>query len=294
MIKSIDEMAQVGMHLGHQARKWNPKMAPYIYTQRNGIHIIDLIQTYSHLKEVSQFLTKSASEGKTFLFVGTKKQATRLIAKTALQCDSFFVNQRWLGGMLTNWKTIKTSITHLGLLEWKQKTGEFEKLPKKEAANRKKEIEKLRKYLGGLKAMYSRPDIVIIVGQPEEMNAVRECQKLGIPTVTILDTDCDPSLADLFVPANDDSIASLRLILNQFLHDIQTGQKEFRGVDAKQHVERKPLIGKTVQDVNPYPVKKLNPKSRVKPSSTLQSKTSIPNNDLVELQPKPRLPKPNV
>lgn len=294
MIKSIDEMAQVGMHLGHQARKWNPKMAPYIYTQRNGIHIIDLIQTYSHLKEVSQFLTKSASEGKTFLFVGTKKQATRLIAKTALQCDSFFVNQRWLGGMLTNWKTIKTSITHLGLLEWKQKTGEFEKLPKKEAANRKKEIEKLRKYLGGLKAMYSRPDIVIIVGQPEEMNAVRECQKLGIPTVTILDTDCDPSLADLFVPANDDSIASLRLILNQFLQDIQTGQKRFRGVDAKQHVERKPLIGKTVQNVNPYPVKKLNPKSRVKPSSTLQSKTSIPNNDLVELQPKPRLPKPNV
>ena len=294
MIKSIDEMAQVGMHLGHQARKWNPKMAPYIYTQRNGIHIIDLIQTYSHLKEVSQFLTKSASEGKTFLFVGTKKQATRLIAKTALQCDSFFVNQRWLGGMLTNWKTIKTSITHLGLLEWKQKTGEFEKLPKKEAANRKKEIEKLRKYLGGLKAMYSRPDIVIIVGQPEEMNAVRECQKLGIPTVTILDTDCDPSLADLFVPANDDSIASLRLILNQFLHDIQTGQKRFRGVDAKQHVERKSLIGKTVQNVNPYPVKKSNPKSRVKPSSTLQSKTSIPNNDLVELQPKPRLPKPNV
>ena len=294
MIKSIDEMAQVGMHLGHQARKWNPKMAPYIYTQRNGIHIIDLIQTYSHLKKVSQFLTKSASEGKTFLFVGTKKQATRLIAKTALQCDSFFVNQRWLGGMLTNWKTIKTSITHLGLLEWKQKTGEFEKLPKKEAANRKKEIEKLRKYLGGLKAMYSRPDIVIIVGQPEEMNAVRECQKLGIPTVTILDTDCDPSLADLFVPANDDSIASLRLILNQFLHDIQTGQKKFRGVDAKQHVEQKPLIGKTVQNVNPYPVKKLNPKSRVKPSSTLQSKTSIPNNDLVELQPKPRLPQPNV
>jgi ribosomal protein S2 len=142
--------------------------------------------------------------------------------------------------------------------------------------------------------MYSRPDIVIIVGQPEEMNAVRECQKLGIPTVTILDTDCDPSLADLFVPANDDSIASLRLILNQFLHDIQTGQKKLRGVDAKQHVEQKPLIGKTVQNVNPYPVKKLNPKPRVKPSSTLQSKTSIPNNDLVELQPKPRLPQPNV
>ena len=236
MVKGIDEMAQAGMHLGHQARKWNPKMAPYIYAQRDGIHIIDLIQTHSHLKHVSRFLIKSASQGKTFLFVGTKKQATRLIAKTALQCDSFFVNQRWLGGMLTNWETIKTSITRLSHLEVRERRGEFESLPKKEGAMCKREVERLRKYLGGLKAMCSPPDVVIIVGQPEEMNAVRECRKLGIPSVTILDTDCDPSLADLFVPANDDSIASLRVILNQFLQDIQTGQKLLRG---EKHVATK-------------------------------------------------------
>ena len=227
MVNSIDEMVQVGMHFGHQARKWNPKMAPYIYAERNGVHIIDLIQTYSHLKQVSQFLEESASKGKTFLFVGTKKQASRLIAKTALQCDSFFVNQRWLGGMLTNWKTIKTSIIKLNDLELREKRGEFERLPKKEAATCKKEKERLEKYLGGLKKMFSIPDVVIIIGQPQEMNAVHECQKLGIRSVTILDTDCDPTLADLFVPANDDSVASLRLILNQFLESIRKGQKRF-------------------------------------------------------------------
>ena len=228
MIKSIDEMAEVGMHFGHQARKWNPKMAPYIYAERNGIHIIDLIQTYAHLKQVSQFLIESASQGKTFLFVGTKKQATRLIAKAALQCDSFYVNQRWLGGMLTNWKTIKTSIAKLNDLEFREKRGDFENLPKKEAATCKKEKERLQKYLGGLKKMFAIPDVVIIVGQPEEINAVRECQKLGIRSITILDTDCDPTLADLFVPANDDSVASLRLLLTNFLEDIQKGQKQFQ------------------------------------------------------------------
>lgn len=233
MVNSIDEMVQVGMHFGHQARKWNPKMAPYIYAERNGVHIIDLIQTYSHLKQVSQFLEESANQGKIFLFVGTKKQASRLIAKTALQCDSFFVNQRWLGGMLTNWKTIKTSIIKLNDLELREKRGEFERLPKKEAATCKKEKERLEKYLGGLKKMYSIPDVVIIIGQPQEMNAVRECQKLGIRSVTILDTDCDPTLADLFVPANDDSVASLRLILNQFLESIRKGQKQFLDLRAE-------------------------------------------------------------
>lgn len=220
-------MARVGMHFGHQARKWNPKMAPYIYTEKNGIHIIDLIQSAFFLKKTSKFLRESSAQGKTFLFVGTKKQASRLIAKTALQCSSYFVNQRWLGGMLTNWKTIKTSITQLNDLEIKEKNGELERLPKKEAANAKKEKEKLEKYLGGLKNMITVPDIVIIVGQPEEMNAVRECKKLGLTTVTILDTDCDPMLADFFVPGNDDSVASLQLILNEFLDAIKKGQKDF-------------------------------------------------------------------
>ncbi len=225
MATTIDEMVQVGMHFGHQARKWNPKMAPYIYAERNGIHIIDLIQTYYHLKKATQFLKEAASQDKKFLFVGTKKQATKLIAKTALQCDSYYVNQRWLGGMLTNWKTIKSSILKLNQLETREKNGEFQTLPKKEAASCKKEKERLQKYLGGLKNMAAIPEIVIIVGQLEEMNAVRECQKLGIRSITILDTDCNPTLADLFIPANDDSVASLQLILNSFLEAIREGQK---------------------------------------------------------------------
>lgn len=228
MISTIDKMVEVGMHFGHQVSKWNPKMRPFIYGERNGIHIIDLIQTYWLLKDVNRELTKFARQGKKFLFVGTKKQATRLIANVALECDSFYINQRWLGGILTNWQTLKTSIAKLNNLEKKEVEGYFETLPKKEAAIAKKQKERLHKYLGGVKKMKSLPDIVIIIGQPEEMNAVRECQKLGIRTVTILDTNCDPTLADLFIPANDDSVASLQYILSQFLTAIQLGQKELK------------------------------------------------------------------
>ena len=223
--QTIKKMIYAGMHFGHQKKNWNPKMAPYIYTERNGIHIIDLIQTYIHFQQVCSFLTQSAAEGKTFLFVGTKKQGAKLVAKAALRCDSFYVNQRWLGGMLTNWKTIQTSLAKLIELERKEATGEFLNYSKKETAMLIKEKERLQKYLGGLKGMKKLPDVVIIVGQTEEIHAVYECQKLGISSVTILDTDCDPSLADLFIPANDDSIASLQFILTGFLESIKKGQK---------------------------------------------------------------------
>ena len=224
--QTIKKMIYAGMHFGHQKKNWNPKMAPYIYTERNGIHIIDLIQTYIHFQQVCSFLTQSAAEGKTFLFVGTKKQGARLIAKAALRCDSFFVNQRWLGGMLTNWQTIQTSLKKLIELERQEQSGEFLNYTKKEASSLIKEKERLQKYLGGLKAMKKLPDVVIIIGQTEEIHAVYECQKLGISSVTILDTDCDPSLADLFVPANDDSIASLQFLLTGFIEAIQKGQKK--------------------------------------------------------------------
>lgn len=235
MITKIDEMVKTGVHFGHQAKKWNPKMAPYIYAEKNGIHIIDLIQTYFFLKKTTNFLTAEASQGKTFLFVGTKKQASRLIAKVALSCNSFYVNQRWLGGMLTNWKTIKTSIEKLNHLQ----NLDFSNYSKKEIASFRKEKERLQKYLGGLKNMGSIPDVVIIVGQPDEINAVRECQKLGLRSVTILDTDCDPTLADLFVPANDDSVASLQLILTEFVEAIQKGQKQFFETQKKRDFKSK-------------------------------------------------------
>lgn len=224
MAITIDQMVEMGLHFGHQARKWNPKMAPYIYTKRNGVHIIDLIQTCFHIKQVSQYLTLSASQGKSVLFVGTKKQAADLIAKVATESNSFYVNQRWLGGMLTNWETMKLSISKLNELEMREKTGQLATLSKKEAALLKKQKERLQKYLGGVKDMKKVPDIVVIVGQPEEMNAVGECKKLGIRSITILDSNCDPTVADMFVPANDDSVTSLRFLLNTFLGAILKGQ----------------------------------------------------------------------
>lgn len=228
MVTSIKEMVEAEMHFGHQTRKWNPKMEAYIYAERNGIHIIDLIQTYYHLKTVSAFLMKQTKQGKKILFVGTKKQAAKLVEQAALQCDSYFVNQRWLGGMLTNWKTIKLSIKKLNELEQREKNDEFKILPKKEAATYKKQKEKLQKYLSGLQKMHSVPDIVLIIGQLEEMNAVKECQKLNLRSVTILDTDCDPTLADLFIPANDDSVSSLKIILNEFVQAINLGKKSYQ------------------------------------------------------------------
>lgn len=227
MTITLEQMVQAGMHLGHPARKWNPKMKPFIYTEKDSIHLIDLIKTYVHLNYVCKFLTKSASNGKKILFVGTKKQASNLISETALNCNSFYVNEKWLGGMLTNWKTVYLSTKKLKNLEIQEKKGLFNKLPKKEAANLVKKKEKLNKYLGGMKHMEVLPDIVIIIGQHEEINALKECNKLGIRSISILDTDCDPSLSDLIVPANDDSMPSIKLLLQEFEFSIKQGQEIF-------------------------------------------------------------------
>nr|WVH39939.1 30s ribosomal protein S2 [Ulva dactylifera] len=227
MTITLEQMVQAGMHLGHPARKWNPKMKPFIYTEKDSIHLIDLIKTYVHLNYVCKFLTKSTSNGKKILFVGTKKQASNLIAETALNCNSFYVNEKWLGGMLTNWKTVYLSTKKLKNLEIQEKKGLFNKLPKKEASNLVKKKEKLNKYLGGMKNMEVLPDIVVIIGQHEEINALKECNKLGIRSISILDTDCDPSISDLIVPANDDSMPSIKLLLQEFEFSIKQGQEIF-------------------------------------------------------------------
>lgn len=224
MTLTLEQMVAAGMHFGHQARKWNPKMKPFIYSQRDNIHIIDLIATHTHLNQASKFLTESTSAGQKILFVGTKKQASQLIAKAAIECNSFYVNEKWLGGLLTNWQTIKLSIQKLKLLETKEQNGFLDKLPKKEAACLKKEKVKLGRYLNGIKDMDTIPNIVIIIGQFEEKNAIRECRRLGIRTLTVLDTDCDPSIADLIIPANDDSISSIKLLLGEFVDAIKKGQ----------------------------------------------------------------------
>ena len=200
-------------------------MEPFIYGQRNGIHIIDIVQTLVYLEETKQFLTKQSSDGKTILFVGTKRQAAPIIKSAAEECDSFYVNQRWLGGMLTNWSTIRTCIDKLNAMDKQEEEGKLAQLPKKEVALLMKKREKLEKFFGGIKSMKKPPDIVILIGQPREMNAVLECNKLGIRTITLLDTNCNPALADLFIPANDDSIRSVELILDEFTEAILKGKR---------------------------------------------------------------------
>ena len=212
---SIQSMLESGVHFGHQVRRWNPKMDPYIYGERNGIHIIDVIQTRRLLENVCQYLQKNTNSKTNILFVGTTLQASAIVEDVAKKCSSNYVNQRWLGGMLTNWETMQTCIQKLSNLEREEEMESYQKLPKKEIAIRKKRKEKLQKYFGGMKTMTRTPDLVVIVGQPRELNAVKECRQLNIKTITILDTNCDPSFADLFIPANDDSIQSITLILNQ-------------------------------------------------------------------------------
>ena len=221
---SLSELLEAGVHFGHQARRWNPKMFPYIYTERHGIHIIDLVQTAQLLNEANDLIKNFALDNKTFLFVGTKRQAASIIAEQALRSNSFYVNQRWLGGMLTNWNTIKTRVDRLKSLEEQDKSGIIDQLPKKEAASLRKELEKLKKHLDGIKNMQKIPDVVIIVDQKREVTAIQECVKLGITTLCILDTNCNPDLVDIPIPANDDAIRSIKLIVSKIADAILEGQ----------------------------------------------------------------------
>ena len=200
-------------------------MFPYIYSEINNIHILDLVQSAKLLTEATNYLQQQASQGKTFLFIGTKRQASRLIAQEALRCDSFYVNHRWLGGMLTNWTTLKVRIDKLKSLEQQEADNVFDLLSKKEASLRRKELQKLQKHLNGIKHMTRKPDIAIIVDQKREITAIRECQKLGIPVVSILDTNCDPDLVDIPIPGNDDAVRSIKLILSSLTDSIRVGKK---------------------------------------------------------------------
>ena len=220
----LSQLLEAGVHFGHKSHRWNPKMFPYIYSEVNNIHILDLIQSATLLKKANRVLENAASEGKTFLFVGTKRQATTLIAQEAKRCDSYYVNHRWLGGMLTNWSTVKNRIERLKDLEKQEADGTFDLLSKKEASVRRKELSKLRQHLEGIKTMPDLPDIAIVIDQKREMTAIAECRKLGIPVVSILDTNCDPDLVDIPIPGNDDAVRSIKLILNSLTDSIIRGQ----------------------------------------------------------------------
>ena len=225
-VVTLAELLEAGVHFGHQARRWNPKMFPYIYAERNGIHIIDLVQTSQLLTNACEFVRKSSQEGKKFLFVGTKRQAASVVCQEAERCGSYYINQRWLGGILTNWFTIKTRVERLKDLEQKEESGYLDQLPKKEAASIRKELEKLRKNLNGIKNMKRLPDLVIIIDQKRESTAIQECIKLKIPVISILDTNCDPDLTDIPIPANDDAIRSIKLILGKLADSIYEGNSE--------------------------------------------------------------------
>ena len=221
---TLAQLLEAGVHFGHKAYRWNPKMFPYIYTERNNIHILDLVQSAQLLKEANGYVQSEAAKDQIFLFVGTKRQASSLIAQEAKRCDSYYVNHRWLGGMLTNWVTLKSRIERLKTLEKQEVDQVFDLLPKKEASLRLKELEKLRKHLNGIKDMERLPDVAIIVDQKREITAVRECRKLGIPIISILDTNCDPDLIDIPIPGNDDAVRSIKLILQSLTDSINSGK----------------------------------------------------------------------
>ena len=221
---NLSQLLEAGVHFGHKAYRWNPKMFPYIYSEVNNIHILDLVQSATLLKKANNYLESAASENQTFLFIGTKRQASTLIAQEAKRCNSYYVNHRWLGGMLTNWTTLKERIERLKNLEQQEADGIFNLLTKKEVALRRKELQKLRKHLEGVKTMENLPDVAIIIDQKREMTAIRECRKLGIPIVSILDTNCDPDLVDIPIPGNDDAVRSIKLILKSLTDSIISGK----------------------------------------------------------------------
>ncbi len=212
---SMKQFLEAGVHFGHQTRRWNPKMAPYIYTERNGIDIIDLQKTVGLVDEAYKAIFDIVAQGGTILFVGTKKQASETIAEEATRCGMYYVNERWLGGMLTNFRTIRSRIDRLKKIEKMSEDGTFDLLPKKEVANLKKEQEKLTKNLGGIKDMDRIPDAVFVVDPKKEALCVKEANSLGLTVIGIADTNCDPDELDYVIPGNDDAIRAVKLIVSK-------------------------------------------------------------------------------
>ena len=224
-VVSMKQLLEAGVHFGHQTRRWNPKMAPYIYTERNGIYIIDLQKTVKKLEEAYNFVRETSANGGNILFVGTKKQAQDAIKEEAARCGGYYVNARWLGGMLTNFRTMRTRIDRLAQLRKMEEDGTFAMLPKKEVIKHQGEIEKLEKYLGGVKEMKKIPAALFIVDPRKERNAIAEAKQLCIPVVAIVDTNCDPDEIDYVIPGNDDAIRAVKLIAGKMADAVLEGKQ---------------------------------------------------------------------
>ena len=234
---SMKQLLEAGVHFGHQTRRWNPKMAEYIFAERNGIYIIDLQKTVKYLETAYNFVRDLSMEGKSILFVGTKKQAQDSVKEEAIRCEMPFVNARWLGGMMTNFTTIKLRIRRLNQLRKMEEDGTFELLPKKEVIKLKLEIEKLEKFLGGIQDMKELPGALFIVDPRKERIAVAEAKKLGIPIVAIVDTNCDPDEIDYVIPGNDDAIRAVKLIASAMASAVIEGRQGEQGSAAIEETE---------------------------------------------------------
>jgi small subunit ribosomal protein S2 len=229
---SMKQLLEAGVHFGHQTRRWNPKMAPYIFTERNGIYIIDLQKTVKKIDEAYNFMMEVAATGRPILFVGTKKQAHAAIKEEAERCEMYYVNERWLGGMLTNYKTIATRIKKLNDIKAMEEDGTFDALTKKEVLKLRAEAEKLEKYLGGIKEMKGMPAAMFVVDPKKEKIAVKEAKILGIPVIGIVDTNCDPDDVDYVIPANDDAIRAVRLIAGKMADAVIEGRQGESNTEA--------------------------------------------------------------
>lgn len=233
-IISMKQLLEAGVHFGHQTRRWNPKMAPYIFTDRNGIYIIDLQKTVRKVEEAYNFVKNLVADGGTILFVGTKKQAQDSVKEEAQRCGMFYVNQRWLGGMLTNFQTIRRRIDRLHELERMEENGSLQLLPKKEVAELMHEKERLEKFLGGIKEMRKLPGALFVIDPRKERIAVAEARKLGIPIVAIVDTNCDPDEIDYVIPGNDDAIRAVRLLTGKMADAVLEGRQGEQLAEAAQ------------------------------------------------------------
>ena len=262
MVATMKELLEAGVHFGHQVKRWNPKMKKYIYGERNGIYIIDLQQTSQMLDDAYALVRDYASKGKNIVFVGTKKQASEIVEEEAKRASAYYINRRWLGGTLTNFETIRTRIKKLNELEELRDSGHFDRLPKKEVAVMTRQIAKLNKSLGGIKKMRGMPDLLFIVDQKRELIAIKEANKLNIPIIGLVDTNCDPEDIDYVIPGNDDAIRAIKLIAGKIADAILEGKalRESAGVTQEEAVEKveevKPAdAGVTEEDLKGLKVK---------------------------------------
>jgi len=292
-IVSLKSLLESGVHFGHRTKRWNPKMRPYIFTERNGVHIIDLQQTVSQLQKAYDYMRDLAKDGRTVLFVGTKRQASPIIAQEAARCGMPFVEKRWLGGTLTNFKTIRSRVNYMIELEQRRDRGEFNRLPKKEVLKLNEEIERLERRVGGLRGLNRLPDTLFIVDTRREDLAVKEAKKLGIPIVALVDTNCNPDDIDLVIPSNDDAIRAIKLMVTKMADAIIEGQQLHESLQAEDAGENEDVATETWTLPEERPEDELlGPSTLAKMEAGIGSDEDETEKGAKRSQPEPEQPEP--